>query len=677
MRSSRRLTFVLAVLLALVGTGPMLVGASQASGPPVRGGAESISGRVMAGGAPLPHARVTLYAASDGRPDALARVRTDRDGRFHLRYRSPGEETVLYLLSRGGRAAAGPLPGRFSLAAVLGTGDLPEHVVVNEISTVGSAYAMAQFVDRGRIAGPAPGMPRAAAMVGHLTDVTTGGLGFSVTTYAASSQTTPRTIRSLANMLAACTADRGACGRLVALAQPKRSPRPTNTFEALAMIADDPWHAVDGLFDLSLQGPAPHRPALDQAPTAWTVAVRLLGPYVEAGGRVISSELDGPGLVAFDADGDAWISNNYEWGADPLHAVCAGKSVFELDPTVVGVANLTEYPADQLWGAGFGIAIDPRQRVWVGNFGFEGLGCATSPTPPPAVSVSVFGPDGSALSPSVSQHPPSGGYTAGGIDRPQGMLSDEHGNVWIANCGGRSVTLYPEGDPDEAITMAPDGLQQPFGLWLDEDGNAWVTSNQTGQVFAFAPDGTQLPGSPYAGGGLNRSMGITVDGAGNKWVANSFWVNAPCQDWKANAFDNLDPGGSLTLLQTDGPTATTTEFTADSLVNPWGIAVDGEDHVFVANFGGQRLAEFCGVQRRTCPAGSSTGDPIGDQGYPYDELVRNTGVSVDPSGHVWLANNWLTRPFRPNPGGHAVVVYFGLAEPIRTPVYGPPVPVFD
>jgi sugar lactone lactonase YvrE len=443
---------------------------------------------------------------------------------------------------------------------------------------------------------------------------------------------------------------------------------------------------VRGLYRLSRTGKRPYRPALTSAPTAWTVAVRLMGPTAKSpSGATIGGALNGPGLVAFDSDGDAWIANNYQWNADPFEAVCAGKKVFELDPTVTGPAVLTKslkgYRADQLWGAGFGIAVDRADRVWVGNFGFQGEGivrdegCKLPPQPPPARSVSLFGPDGKALSPSVQENPVSGGFTQGNMQGPQGMLTDRRGNLWIASCGNRSVVRYPGGDPDRAVNIAPQGLQEPFGLWLDGDRNAWVTSNQTGQVYAFGPDGGQLPGSPFGRDGeLRRSMGIVVDSKGNKWVSNSTWVSAPCGDFRGSPLDNIERG-FVTLLETDGPRGALTQYRADSLVNPWGIAVDGQDHVFVANFGGERLAELCGVQTRTCPAGHEKGDPIGREGYPYDGLDRNTGVSIDNSGNVWLANNWLEVPIQTNPGGKAVVVYFGLAEPIQTPAFGPPVPV--
>ena len=106
---------------------------------------------------------------------------------------------------------------------------------------------------------------------------------------------------------------------------------------------------------------------------------------------------------------------------------------------------------------------------------------------------------------------------------------------------------------------------------------------------------------------------------------------------------------------------------------PWGIAVDGNDNVFVANFNGKRLSYLCGANPSNCPPGFNTGDPISpDGGYTFDGLVRNTGVQIDPSGNVWLANNWEIVPAPTNPGGHQLVVFIGLAGPVKTPLIGPP-----
>ena len=50
----------------------------------------------------------------------------------------------------------------------------------------------------------------------------------------------------------------------------------------------------------------------------------------------------------------------------------------------------------------------------------------------------------------------------------------------------------------------------------------------------------------------------------------------------------------------------------------------------------------------------------------------NTGVAIDPSGNVWLTNNWKPTPLINNPGGNSIAVLIGAAAPIRTPLIGTP-----
>lgn len=78
-----------------------------------------------------------------------------------------------------------------------------------------------------------------------------------------------------------------------------------------------------------------------------------------------------------------------------------------------------------------------------------------------------------------------------------------------------------------------------------------------------------------------------------------------------------------------------------------------------------------------CPPGTGTGQPISPpMGYGFNGLTRNTGIQIDPSGNVWIANNWKNFPLPDkNPGGYQMVVYIGLAGPLRTPLIGPPTPL--
>jgi hypothetical protein len=126
-------------------------------------------------------------------------------------------------------------------------------------------------------------------------------------------------------------------------------------------------------------------------------------------------------------------------------------------------------------------------------------------------------------------------------------------------------------------------------------------------------------------------------------------------------------------------------FTGGGITLPWGIAVDGNDTVWVFNFGAVKvgtstttptgISRFCGVDTKKCPPGMRVGDPISpDTGYRSDSLQRITGGQIDPSGNVWLTNNWkIDSDGFVNPGGNAVVIAIGAAAPVKTPLIGPPV----
>jgi hypothetical protein len=133
------------------------------------------------------------------------------------------------------------------------------------------------------------------------------------------------------------------------------------------------------------------------------------------------------------------------------------------------------------------------------------------------------------------------------------------------------------------------------------------------------------------------------------------------------------------------------KFVGGGLTIPWGNVVDGNDTVWVFNFGEHPtdivdpnqtwpdtpVSHFCGADISRCPSGLSTGDPISpDTGYTSDALDRITGGGVDLSGNLWLMNNWKKEgPYGPvyntNPGGNSFVIVPGAAAPVNTPVIGP------
>ena len=439
---------------------------------PAAQAAPRLQGQALSGKGPLRSTPVALYGVKPGkgkRPFVLARSRTRSDGTFVMRYRP--SKAILYLLAGKG--------GAVRLASVLGRSPAPSQVVVNERTTVASGFALAQFIHADKIKGPSPGLQNAAGMVRNLVNVRSGGLSGVLTQEPnGTSTTTLREFNSLANMLPRCVRNRHHCGRLFRLAKPPKGHRPRGTLEAVADIARNPWRSVSGLFALANSGPHPYSPALGptETPDGWTVALRFNGN---------GSTMSGPGNFAIDGRGNLWVNNNYVYSPDRFQSVCGSDLLFKFNPRGRYVKG-SPFTGGGLSGAGFGITLDPRGRLWVGNFGFAAPQC---PIKPASNSVSLFTSRGDPLSPAA-------GFTQGGISFPQATLSDRGGNIWIANCGNGTVTRYPHGNPAAAQNMSGLGLEEPFGIAFNRKGKAFVTGIRSSTVAMLNKDGTPTAGSP-------------------------------------------------------------------------------------------------------------------------------------------------------------------------------------
>lgn len=533
---------------------------------------------------------------------------------------------------------------------------MPRRAALNDRTTVAMGFAMAQFFQRGRLAGANPGLRNAAAMAANLVKPGSGRLSPVLHRFPNGGSTSAlATFNSLANLVASCRRQGQQCARLLLLGQVPGRGTGDDTLGVVSTIARNPWHNAGALFALSRRVPKVYGPVLSggERPDAWTLALRFEGA---------PRTMNGPGNFAIDSTGSLWVVNNYGYTRNPRGGPCAGEQLLRFTPTGRAYPG-SPYEGGGLNGAGFGIGFDPRGRLWAGNFGFAARGCDRTP---PSNSVSLFTPSGRVLSPST-------GFTTGEISWPQGTVADRDGNIWIANCGNDSVTRYPNGLPRLDSNLGGNGLRRPFDVAIGRRGLAFVTGNGNSTVAVFNSDGSPA-GPALAGYGLDRPMGVATDSRGYAWIANSGKVIVPC-DGGGITLGEGPERGTLTLLAPDGTPVRERPFPGAGMTTPWGVAVDGSDSVWVANFSGRRLSQLCGTRRRGCPPGKQRlGASIAPAktGYGFDGLTRNTGVAVDPSGNVWLTNNWKLKAVQTNPGGYQIVAFLGLAAPIRTPLIGTP-----
>lgn len=680
-----RLRFVLSQVASLL----LLAACAAFLAPPAmaaRHHHRTLEGTVQTGVNGLPEFRVSLYGAFiDHGPDwmQLGSSVTDSSGHFRIDYSVPpglrgNHQPVLFVEAVHGQAM---------LASAIGFGeDAPGNVIVNERTTVATANAYAQFIRRAKISGNYYGMKNAIGITSNLADQVSGSVGLVLSSLPNGTETsTFATFNSLTNVVAGCVADAAVCGRLIAAATPTGQPAPANTLQALSNVVKYPSFAGyprdddDPLFLLSLLHPI-YQPALEHRPTSWLLFLKITGGFYSQ--QDSDNLMNGPGTFAIAKDGTVWADDNYI--PQPRgHVACAGTRFLKFDPAGKGTA----FFGGGLSGAGWGITLDPDENLWISNFGFQDPPCEKLPENAPHNSVSKFRPNGTPISPAQ-------GFTDGNLSWPMGTVSDRKGNIWIANCGNDTITRYAGGDHNRASSFAlgppptPGEPQfKPFGLVVDLQGNIWVTNNRNSTVSILSPQGRLIETIPSTYEGrtvITHPIGNAVDSRGNVWISNSDFLDTPCP-----SHDNLGPAEnpSITLFQANTRQPSPgSPFTGGGLTLPWGMTVDGDDTVWVFNFGAARvgrpdiiptgISRFCGTDTKNCPAGLKVGDPISPStGYRSDAFMRLTGGAVDPSGNLWLADNWKLNPNPDlNPGGNAIVIGIGVAAPVKTPLIGPPIP---
>lgn len=674
-------------------------------------GTTFLSGVVQSGepgsAKPLPDVNVTVFESTDQEPRPLGSALTDIEGRFEIYLESDISKRIFYATAtvRQGvelMTVIGPVldfnqpasitalpPDAAPQSAAESEAPAPGHtttITVNELTTVAAAFSMAQFIQQVGICGDPFGLWLASLMNDNLVSPRSGASSEVLLEPPNGDQTNSlRSTRSLANLLAACVNDvPDALKNLLALATPPDAAAPpTNTFLALANICLHPANNVAGIYAQS-QAASVYSTVLESMPDAWTIAVKVNDSGSD------KYLMGGLANIAFDSRGYAWVSNNVIQGTPNSSRVAIvlkpnGKPADGLPITPLdGPDGLPKSPlfGGGLLGGGFGVTIDTNGLIWFGNFGW-----GEPEYYPVDGGLSVFNPAGDPQSPDLA------GYV-GGTFRVQATVSDQKNNIWNASFGNGRVVVFLAGDPQSTLwaQVPDDGL--PFGIAIAADGSAWVTSS-TG-LWAYTSSSISQYKIDHEKGKLellffrkfgHALKGLSIDSKGNIWIPS---------------------GGDDVVYVLDAEGCQIGKFGGGGINGPWGTAVDGNDNIWVANFGkmlpgadytNAAISKLAGANPDTRPSGYEMGDPLSpptgytlpSAGAPvrlhngellygkdsdpcYCPLMRMTNVVIDQAGNVWAVNNWKPSfdtdapTATGNPGGDGIVIFVGLAKPpSRTP----------
>jgi hypothetical protein len=650
-----------------------------------------IEGQAKAGGGPLANSTVTLWAGSSGNPRQLAQTKTGTDGSFQLN--SPeniGADVIVYLTAQGGAATTSKNGGDNPAVAwltVLGT-EPPAKVVINEMTTVASVWTNAQFLNGTVLKGHPLGLRIAAGNVPSFVDLQTGGWGTTIQDPLNSSQTpTMANFATLADLLSACATrvTQNACDKLFTAATDPRGNAPKDTLSAAQNIAHYPWYRNEQLFALLGEfypipegrtlRPAPFMPYLNFSPSAWVLPLKFDGGGYRAGGKAM-----------FDSEGNLWVGDNFTVGWQGQDAFWQGHAT-KFDPNGKPLSPITTgFAGGGMEGGTFGAAVDAKDNAWFTTYGSK--------------AIAVFDKDGKPLT------PPEGITFNGRLGLMQGIIATPSGDVWALGVSKRQLVYFPKGDWTKGrIVCEGDSAEPcksfkaPFHLAIDQQNRIWV-SNTSGEVTRF-PAADPSKAENFKTGVINS--GLNIDSQGNVWVTNRFGHGllgmahmidmgarlklaglASAVDYMVRTMsEQKGRDGSVTVLRPDGTQYPGSPFVGDGLPGPWAASVDGNDNVWISNFAmsDSPIAELCGVRTETCPPGFKTGDQISPPGgYVGGGLQMQTDLAISPSGDVWVMNNWqdidscyrhASEALSTRCGGQGVVIFFGMAKPVRSPQIGP------
>ena len=615
----------------------------------------TIRGNIQSGGSAFKSKKISLFEItklSDQQPIKLASTQSNKNGNFSFKSLTLEPKKTYYITAKNQSSV---------LAALLKNNVHKEQdLVINDRSTVAAGYVFNRFINKNHIRGN-----RSSIRTGWMTyrnlvrsNGTTAGL-------SRNNPATAERVNLLSNLTAAAISDPSTKADLFKLTTAPGADPTRTTLEAIAAVGRNPSHNAEQLFELADSTPATYS-TNDQAIAdrqSWLLYFEHFGAPDEA-----ESVFFGPGNIALDRRGDLWITNNFMPGTENENPPFASVTLPRMKPNgrLSGGAPLT---GGGIYGSGFGVAIDPSDRVWVGNFGF---GASKIPLRGNGNSISLFSKQGVPLSPDGSERPsrsPAGGFTQGDLLGVQGVVSDQQGNIWIASFRNSKTTpskvvVYPEGNPDHFLSYEHPQLSSPFDIAIGAGGDAWVSYEDGGrhgtggvvQLSFDASDGIKAVKTVQSKQ-LNVPFGIATGSDDSVWVSN----NGGSPRYPSKTVSRIDSlTGQLRSF----------EINAKAFTGPWGINLDGSNNVYVANFQGLSFSKLCGAATG-CPGGVAQGGALSPEGgYDFDgTIMRPTGLEVDSAGNLWVANNYNedAQLF----GQHSVFQAIGLADPVTTPSIGP------
>jgi uncharacterized protein (TIGR03437 family) len=246
----------------------------------------------------------------------------------------------------------------------------------------------------------------------------------------------------------------------------------------------------------------------------------------------------------------------------------------------------------------------------------------------------------------------NGPPTSAQLAYPWAVAVDIAANLYIADYGNNRIRKVSNG---VITTVAGNGTRgfsgdngpataaqfyDPAGLALDSGGNLYIAdygNNRIrkvsgGLVTTVAGGGASLgDNGPATSAQLALPYGVAVDSDGNLYIAD--WGNNRIREVSGGVITTVAGNGTPGFSGDNGPP------TNAQLANPQGVAVDSAGSLYIADFGNSRIRKVSnGVI--TTVAGNGTPGFSGDNGPPTSAQLSNPyGVAIDSAGNLYIGDS--------------------------------------
>ena len=348
-------------------------------------------------------------------------------------------------------------------------------------------------------------------------------------------------------------------------------------------------------------------------PTTADVVYGQLGSFTTNtanNGGISANSLHDPDGLASDSSGNLYVSDqqNSRVLFYPAGSTTATRVYGQGGSFTTGNGNKGGISANSLNGP-YGIALDSNGNLYVADYGnnrvlFYPAGSTTA--------TRVYGQGGSFTTNTTN----NGGISANSLDLPTAVALDSSGNLYVADQYNNRVLFYPSGSTTATRVYGQGGsfstggankggisansLAFPTGLAVDSSGNLYVADGNNSRVLFYLSGSTTATGvygqlgsfttgTANLGGvsatSLENPAGLALDSSGNLYVADAY--NNRALFYFSGSTTATRVYGQLGSFTTN--TANNGGISANSLDQPWAVALDSSGNFYLSDLLNQRV----------------------------------------------------------------------------------------